>query len=299
MLPKIRVLMSTYNGTHYIESQIKSLFNQNNVEPDLLVRDDGSTDGTTEQLEQLSEKYGFEYILGKNIGASNSFRELVISAGEYDFYAFCDQDDVWLNDKLSEAILKMNRTTSDIYFSNVTIVDSELIFIENCFKTFDNTMFNVIRSNKATGCTIVFSKEFRNNLIAHYPSNRKYLHDWWTLSLGIYLGFKIFFDHDSYILYRQHDKNVVGAKEIKKNKLMRFIKGRFDDKTKAREEILEDLKGIISSRISEENHQIVNLFLDYKNDKKSLFLLINYAKKHLKNRIDFLKFYIQARLKKI
>ena len=100
---KIAVLMSSYNGEKYIEEQIESIIEQENVVVDLFIRDDGSTDKTKEIITRFQSE-NIHINLDYNIGVVKSFFELIKTADGYDYYALCDQDDVWDKDKLYVAI---------------------------------------------------------------------------------------------------------------------------------------------------------------------------------------------------
>lgn len=103
--PTVSVLMSTYNGAKYIREQIDSILNQKDVNVELLIRDDGSSDNTAEICKEYQKKNtNIRFYQGENIGVGKSFMELLKKAPEADYYSFSDQDDVWLEDKLSRAV---------------------------------------------------------------------------------------------------------------------------------------------------------------------------------------------------
>lgn len=100
--------MSTYNGERFLEQQIESIFNQKDTEVLLLVRDDASTDKTVDILKRFRDQYPERIVIFEekdNIGWCASFLTLLYKAKEYDYpyYAFSDQDDVWMEDRLSKA----------------------------------------------------------------------------------------------------------------------------------------------------------------------------------------------------
>ena len=95
---KVLILLSTYNGERYIKEQIESLLKQENVKVSILVRDDGSTDGTINILNEYQKQGKLKWYTGENLKPAKSFMNLVENAPEYEYYAFCDQDDVWLKD---------------------------------------------------------------------------------------------------------------------------------------------------------------------------------------------------------
>ncbi|MBR7166470.1 MAG: glycosyltransferase [Bacteroidaceae bacterium] len=103
----VQVLMSTYNGMQYIREQLQSIYAQQGVDLSLLVRDDGSTDGTLQLLDEEQQAGRLSWYSGKNLGPAFSFWDLLHNAPEAPYYAFCDQDDVWDADKLAVAVAAM------------------------------------------------------------------------------------------------------------------------------------------------------------------------------------------------
>ena len=101
--------MSTFNGEKYLQEQLNSLFNQENIKLDILVRDDNSTDKTKEILDRNHIKW----YTGKNLKPAKSFFDLIKKSGDFEYYAFCDQDDVWDNKKLYIAIKKLEKCNNN------------------------------------------------------------------------------------------------------------------------------------------------------------------------------------------
>ena len=112
---KILILLSTYNGQQYLPELLDSVENQTGVEKEIIVRDDGSQDQTLNILQKYKKQYeNIEIHSSTNIGACKSFLSLIQLAKEkdnYDYAAFCDQDDVWLPQKLSAAIFTIHPTS--------------------------------------------------------------------------------------------------------------------------------------------------------------------------------------------
>ena len=105
MKNKVLILVSTYNGEKYLPEQLDSLYAQEGVDIHILVRDDGSKDNTIGILKNYQGSKGKMTIIeGENIGAGQSFLALINEATtnypDYDYYAFCDQDDVWYGNKV-------------------------------------------------------------------------------------------------------------------------------------------------------------------------------------------------------
>lgn len=122
----ILVLMSTYNGEKYLKEQIDSILAQKNVEVTIRVRDDGSTDGTIRILEEYQKCGKLNWYSSTNMGPAKSFLDLVYNAPlKYDYYAFCDQDDYWKEDKLYKAIERLEHFDDKpaLYHCELEIVD--------------------------------------------------------------------------------------------------------------------------------------------------------------------------------
>lgn len=230
---KVQILLSTYNGEKYLEQLLDSLVNQEYVDISILIRDDGSTDDTLSIIESyIDSNKDVEIFLikGKNIGYQKSFFELVKLAGDADYYAFCDQDDYWLSDKMYSAVklLKLeNNSIPLLYTSNVTTVDSDLQPLnKNLFK--ENRVLDIYESFQKSilpGCTFVFNNSARE-VISRYDGYCE-SHDWAIYCICNTLG-KVVFDNNPKILYRLHGSNTIGQSENSffeiVEKIKRFLK---------------------------------------------------------------------------
>lgn len=238
-IEKIIILLSTYNGEKFIAEQLDSLINQECIEKEILIRDDGSSDLTWSILMMYKNKYPdkIHLIQGANIGYAQSFTILLKEAVQLfpscNFFAFCDQDDVWLPRKLKRAIeylLKENDTMPLMYCSNTTIVDKELNFIRNCWDLKDVRISKerALVQSFATGCTMVFNREAVCTYLSHTP-RFIFVHDFLMYQLCVFLG-KVIWDENSYILYRQHGKNQIGKKDFK-NRMKTRCRGLYKNRT--------------------------------------------------------------------
>ena len=206
------VLLSTYNGEKYLREQIDSLLNQKGLNVSILVRDDGSTDSTHLILRDYSEKGLLTWYTGPNLKPALSFLDLARNAFETEYYAFCDQDDVWLPDKLSTAIKSLESHSAELYYSSFTTVDSCLNIIKENEQHHGIDRLGAALINMAvTGCTMVFSNRL---LVAvnRYSPKRIMMHDSWLYKIALALDYKVIYDPTAHIYYRQHENNVIGAK---------------------------------------------------------------------------------------
>lgn len=218
---KVMILLSTYNGERFLEAQLQSLVNQQGVEVNIFVRDDGSNDSTIEILNRWQQRGSLRWYTGENLRPAKSFMNLIKNAPDADYYAFCDQDDVWMPDKLSSAIAKLKEFQEEIptlYFSQTTLVNEKLQPLPTPKIHPLCTFYESLILNYATGCTFVFNKRLLEFARVYEPSFL-WMHDVWLYKLCISIGGKVYFDPVSHIKYRQHNKNVIGLSGSWKKKL--------------------------------------------------------------------------------
>ena len=222
-MKKIVVLLSTYNGERFLCAQLDSLLVQEGVELKVLVRDDGSSDSTWDLLIAYKERYPmvFDVLEGENVGFAMSFTRLLQRAVERyndaDYFAFCDQDDVWMPDKLKAAVDRLKGEDHSIplvYCSNTTLVDVNLRVIREAWdpRRVALTKERALIQSFATGCTMVFNRVAAETYVTHLPEVIK-VHDFLMYQLCMFLG-KVVWDEKSYILYRQHGNNQIGKKDF-------------------------------------------------------------------------------------
>ena len=211
-LPSVAVLLSTYNGAAFLGEQLASLARQQGVEVLLHARDDGSCDETLAVLRSHGKRWTnlAAVAAGPNLGVARSFLELLQTAPDADYFAFCDQDDVWLDDKLARAIAALQgESTPALYCSAVTCVDGDLGELGSSPHHDDLSFAFLLFTNVATGCTILLNRAARALLITHQPGPGVPFHDWWCAAVVAGHG-RIIYDPRPGVLYRQHGRNVVG-----------------------------------------------------------------------------------------
>lgn len=213
--PEVVVLMSTYNGEKYVEEQIESIFSQKGVCVKLIVRDDGSTDRTIRILENYEALGKLQFVQGKNRGFVESFWEMVMNAPESNYYAFADQDDVWLENKLLRAVehLREEPEIPLLYCANYYSVDEKLqrhtqedIFSLEGWKP----EYFILTQTPALGNTMVWNRMLMEKLKLHPECNWISEHDHRLQFAAAMIG-KVIIDKERTILYRQHANNTSGG----------------------------------------------------------------------------------------
>lgn len=228
MSKKVCVLLSTYNGERYLEEQLDSLLEQIQVDVQIFVRDDGSTDGTHEILSTYAQNGLLTWYEGKNVGPADSFMDLVRNAPECDYYAFCDQDDVWLPEKLWRAMDVLCKENNDqqpaLYYGSPRLVNADLepIRAPRMVKDVITDYSGAVIASNAGGCTMVFNQSLLKKVQSASPEFF-YIHDEWFHKVCMVVGGALHYDCDVPILYRQHGNNVTGTETSLRKKLQKHI----------------------------------------------------------------------------
>lgn len=288
----VGVILSTYNGEKYVEEQIESVLNQENVDVTLYIRDDGSTDNTVKILQKYKNNPNCYIYIENNVGVANSFFRLLIKTGKHEYYAFCDQDDVWEKRKLYVAIdnISKDKEFPAMYFSNTTPVDSLLNPLKTPKSSFNEegifTLRKILLRNNAIGCTIVFNDRLKQLIVKKIPALVT-MHDHWIYALCLAVDGKIYFDRKSYILYRQHSNNVIGHKMSFKSKIKHSS---FGKNRGIRCNMAKTLLLYYSDYISKKNKHIISQYAYYNKSIIMKYKLLAEGTKYalgIKNKILF------------
>lgn len=258
-MTEVAVLMSTYNGEKYLIDQINSILAQEQVSVSVFIRDDGSTDGTRDILNRLNVDNVHYLADGENLGYKDSFLTLIKYAtqtDEFDYFAFADQDDIWLPQKLSKAISKLKDYGNgySVYYSALQFVDSNL---RPLYKKEYDSEWNYLESAfvrfSISGATMVFSKMLAKTFSqANCPHSIGEGHDSLIYRLNLALGGKVLYSDDSYIMFRRHDSNESSGGDS----LIKKIQKDFKKKDKNTESntatwILENFREILPDKEAE------------------------------------------------
>lgn len=218
MTHSVCILLCTYNGEKYLREQIESLFNQKNVDMAIMAHDDGSTDGTADILKE----YNIPVFGGGHLGAAHGFFYLMEQAPKADFYAFCDQDDIWDEDKISVAVNALGMSQKPmIYCSSTRLVSEDGAFVTTHRVDSSRTLPSRLFYSSISGNTIVFNSSMRDVALMHHPE-RMVMHDSWLVKLCIAVGGRLIIDEDAHIDYRMHGSNTVGMELNLNQKIGKF-----------------------------------------------------------------------------
>lgn len=263
--PRVAVLLSAYNGERYIREQIDSILSQDYPNITLYVRDDGSTDGTLSILEEYAQKGRIVLEKGENKGFIGSFFWLLVHSGPADYYSFSDQDDVWLPDKVSHAVEKMeteNKQEPLLYFTNYDFYDAEMNFVRHheppgIEPSFRNAVVDCI----PLGFNTVMNRAARD-LIALDPPQHSCGHDWWCYLLCAAMG-SVLYDPRPSTKYRRHDNNVSdGGMNFFKFQLWRFKKFFGNNYFFNVRQQIAEFAALYGDRLAKEQQEYLKLFVE-------------------------------------
>jgi len=222
----IDILLAAYNGEEYLKEQIDSILCQSYDRWNLIIRDDGSGDNTPEIIRNYSNKYSHKIKLldipDRNRGIKRNF-SILLEHSSSDYIMFCDQDDLWLPEKIEITYKKMKELETLhgkdlplLIHGDLKVADKNLKILSPSFwqyqKLNPRTGFELNRlivQNVITGCTLMINKKLKDLLLP--VPDEAVMYDWWTGLVACAFG-KMAYITDPLILYRQHGRNDTGAK---------------------------------------------------------------------------------------
>lgn len=211
------ILLATYNGEKFIQEQMLSILNQDYSDYEIYISDDGSTDKTKKIIKEIISRneYGIKITLTENKsrekGVINNFFYLINSAPLAECYFFCDQDDIWEKNKLSEYVFfyeKLDTSIPQLLYSSFYIIDGKgKVIDKRIAEKFSKE--SIVLKNSIPGFSIMFNLVLKNMFV---KPEYCVMHDWWIVLMAYYLG-EVHFLNGYYTKYRQHENNVCGIKK--------------------------------------------------------------------------------------
>ena len=216
---KVAILLCTMNGGAFLRQQLDSYAAQTHTQWDLWVSDDGSSDDTCAILLAQRTKWAknrLEIVSGPRKGFAANFLSLVCNTSiKADCFAYSDQDDVWMTDKLTLALEWLSTVPIGmpaLYCSRTELVNATGKYIGLSQSFLRTPSFrNALTQNLGGGNTMVFNDATRQLLTKAGFDVGVIAHDWWTYLAVAGCGGKVLFDQTPTVQYRQHNSNLLGA----------------------------------------------------------------------------------------
>lgn len=223
---QIAIMMATYNGEKYLSEQIDSILNQTFQDWHLYVHDDGSYDNTVAVLQEYIRSHPDKITLLDYPpvgGACNNFLSILQKVEAF-YYMFCDQDDVWLPEKIERTYQLMHQTehvhtpdTPILIHTDLTVVNENKEVISPSFWEYSRIYPQWFKNyedyaalNPVTGCTMLFNAKAKEVVKPSY--NAATMHDSWITFSVVAANGIVGYLSDTTILYRQHVHNTLGAR---------------------------------------------------------------------------------------
>ena len=220
----ISIGLCSHQGANYLDEQLESITNQNLLPMEVVICDDASSDSTIKIIINLSKSASCPYRLYQNekcLGTLRNFSK-VISLCKADYIDLCDQDDVWLPDKLRLSLQAMKEAEEKFGSQVPLLVHTDLAVIDADGETIapsfiklrrlkprdDNPLPRLLAQNFVTGSTVLINRSLAE---AALPIPKEaMMHDWWLALVAAATGKIVYIDRPT-VLYRQHETNVIGA----------------------------------------------------------------------------------------
>lgn len=222
---KVAILMATYNGEKYIRQQLDSIINQTYTNWELFISDDMSKDNTLKILKEYQQKDSRIkkiWIHNDNHGAFTNFYSLMTNLKktnlEFDYFFFCDQDDIWNNKKIEKMVNFINTKENEyidmpiVGYSDLNIMgtNNKIIGKISDAKNIDltNTPYNFFfKAGYAWGTALGFNKKLWTMLNVNDNMSNEMPHDHYISYYAIAFG-KICYLDEPLVNYRRHGSNV-------------------------------------------------------------------------------------------
>lgn len=279
---QVNILLSSYNSASFLCAQLDSLLAQTHQSLHITIRDDGSSDDTHAILAKYANAYPqrITVVLGEHIGAAASFFRLLIESSDHsDYFAFCDHDDIWFEDKVAKAVQIMHKMPDDqpnLYCGRRICVDINLKEVGYSLLPTYVGYENALVENIVAGCTTLMNKAARRLLCQVIPK-KMIMYDWWCYLVVSAFG-HVHYDAQPYMLYRQHAGNLKGDTPLWYKRLwQRGLR------------LLRQRRGVyrISDQVAEFVHQYGEHLAPERRDMAQALLL---ARRNLATRIAYARY---------
>ncbi len=219
----VSVALCTFNGERFLDDQLASLARQGRRPDELIVSDDRSTDGTMALLKRFAEAAPFPVRIAVNevrLGPTANFGKAAGSCNG-DVVLFCDQDDVWDENKIALEVAAMIEAEGEsganipvLVHGDLRVVDEELAPLHPSYTRLMQPKFRkvnisyILTDNVTVGCATAVNRALLD--IALPLPRQALMHDWWFAQCATCCG-KIVFIDQPLMQYRQHQTNQIGA----------------------------------------------------------------------------------------
>ncbi|MBN8965073.1 MAG: glycosyltransferase family 2 protein, partial [Rhizobiales bacterium] len=252
----VAILLGSHNGGRFIAEQLESIAAQSHRNWSLWVSDDNSSDDTLEKVQRFANdgwRDRVHILKGPARGFVANFLSLACNPDiEANYFAFCDQDDIWVPQKLETALRKLSHHPAKqpaAYLGRTELIDSagKTIGLSPLFPR-EPTLKNALVQSVGGGNTMVINAAARQVLCMSGDRINVASHDWWTYLCVSACGGVVIYDPTPMVKYRQHGSNIIGENSSLMSRLLRanlLLRGRFSSWIEGNMTALENLEAMI------------------------------------------------------
>jgi glycosyltransferase involved in cell wall biosynthesis len=253
---KVVILLATRNGAEFLGEQLRSYALQTHRNWELIVSDDFSSDDTVAVLRKFAVEVPQSVSIktGPGQGYSQNFISLVHGAPDGEFFAYSDQDDIWLPHKLTVAVAylsSLDQSIPAVYFGRTELIDENGNTVGKSPEFSRCPSFrNALVQNIGGGNTMVFNRAARALLVSVLRSTKIVSHDWWTYLMVTGSGGVAHYDRNVTVKYRQHGRNLVGSNlgwHQRFKRIGAFMQGQVTNWNNINVEALSRNRGLLNS----------------------------------------------------
>lgn len=215
----LSIAIATYNGERFLRQQLDSLYSQTRLPDEVVVSDDGSTDGTQVILQEYADRYGLRWSVndGEHGVNANFFRAISLCQGDY--IQICDQDDIWYANKLERHVTEMQRLERQhpgqplVVCSEMSHIDAEgqVMLQGRTIAASSRWQDTLMTTDHGQGCTMLCNRRLCELALATYRQQPEADTVCYDVLLGFtaaILGVKLNIG-EPLMYYRHHGRNVV------------------------------------------------------------------------------------------
>lgn len=215
----IGVALTVLNGEDWLVEQIESILSQANIAVTIYISMEPSHDNSESIVRRyVRDKTNVVFlpvIQSSGSAAMNFFRIIKeVDLSKHEYFAFGDQDDIWMFSKLERAVNEIEKNEAVAYSSNLFAFSEKKTFLVK--KSDPQKELDYLFQGASAGCTYVLQAKamqfVKDKILSNYDSlPERPSHDWLIYAICRSHGLSWCFDDQSHIFYRQHDANVRGA----------------------------------------------------------------------------------------
>lgn len=286
-MDSVAIIMSTYNGEKYIYEQLESLKSQTYNNIDVYIHDDGSTDKTIEIIKKFivdNKLSRFILLNDEKRGYPACFIKTLLEIPQHDYYAFCDQDDVWFDDKVEKAYVGIKKYEIEskpcLFYSAVDYYDGDLKYMRGARfknkkkKSVDTYSLNeMLLGGEAMGMTFLFNNVLKEKMRFVFEHDG---YDFKDTFMKIYTAScgTVVYSYEPCAKYRRHSgATTVGMNPATKfGRLLNMSKKIFVDKDgmSSIQNSVNYIHEYLYNDVTEKNKSIIDVFSEPKTAKKKI-----------------------------